>query len=146
VGEIMKLFLKLFVIACLSTIVFGVFFGIFIVVENYYNISLLSNLAGGFIYGSLLSFPIYLTIGIVFSYLIIWITKKVDPTKPYFFGFLMYSLLGFTTAAILLFIFRFGIFDFFDTIFFLGVGVLAFNIYYHFLFFIDVKLLHGRRI
>lgn len=87
--------------------------------ENYYDISTFSNLAGGFIYGSLLSLPIYLTVGILVSYLIIRITNKVDPNKPYFFGLLMYSLLGFITVAVLLYIFRFGIFDFSDTIFFL---------------------------
>lgn len=109
-------------------------------IENYYEISTFSNLSAGFIYGSLLSLPIYLIVGILFSYIIIWTTKKVEPNKPYLFGLLMYSILGFFITAVLLFIFRFGIYDFSNNIFFLGMGVLAVNIYYHVLVLINFKL------
>ena len=142
----MKLFLKLFVIACLSTIVFGVFTGVCIAVENFYEISFFSNFVEGFTFGSVLSFPIYLTLGILFSYLIIRIKKNVNPAKPYFFGLLMYSLAGFIVTAVFIFIFRYRIFGFFDTVLFLGIGVFAFNIYYHFFVLINIKLEKRQRV
>ena len=63
-------------------------------IENYYEVSAVDNLVGGFTMGSLFSFPLYLTVGLLFSCLNIWIPNKVNPNKPYVFGLLMYSLLG----------------------------------------------------
>lgn len=137
----MKLFLKLLGTAFFSTLVFGVFFGAYIAIEDYYAVSTFGNLAGGFIYGSLFGFPVYLTIGILFSYLIIWITKKVDPNKPYFFGLLIHSLLGLILGAIIVFVLAHGIFDFLDTIYFMLTGAFMFNIFYHiFLLLNSLKL------
>lgn len=131
----MKLFLKLFATAFLSSLLFGVFFGILIIIENYYDVSAFDNLIGGFTLGSIFSFPFYLTVGILFSYLIIWITRKVNPSKPYIFGLLMYSLLGLIVGVVLLPRGTFGIFNIF---YFLGLGLLATNIFYHVLLLINV--------
>jgi hypothetical protein len=133
----LKLFLKLFATAFLSALLFGVCFGILIVIENYYEISAFDNLIGGFTLGSLVSFPLYLTVGILFSYLTIWITNKVNPNKPYFFGLLMYSLLGLLVGVALLYR-SFGYFNFLDILYFLGIGVLATNIFHHVLFLLNV--------
>lgn len=131
----MKLFLKLFATALLSALLFGVCFGILMVIENYYEISAFDNLVGGFTMGSLFSFPFYISVGILFSYLNIWITNKVNPKKTYVFGLLMYSLLGLIVGVIL---FPPGIFYILDILYFLGLGVLATNIFYHVLFLINV--------
>ena len=131
----MKLFLKLFGTAFLSALLFGVCFGILIVIENYYEISAFDNLVGGFTMGSLFSFPFYLTVGILFSYLNIWITNKVNPNKPYIFSLLMYSLLGLCLGAVILPPGTFAIHDF---LYFFGLGVLASNIFYHVLCLMNV--------
>ena len=131
----MKLFLKLFATAFLSALLFGVCFGILIVIENYYEISAFDNLVGGFTLGSLVSLPLYLTVGILFSYLTIWISNKVNPNKPYFFGLLMYSLLGLCIGAVLL---PPGTFAILDYLYFFGLGILATNIFYHVLFSLNV--------
>ncbi|SDO08264.1 hypothetical protein SAMN05518871_11013 [Psychrobacillus sp. OK028] len=131
----MKLFLKLFTTAFLSALLFGVCFGIFIVIENYYEINAFDNFVGGFTMGSLFSFPFYFTVGILFSYLNIWITNKVSPKKSYIFGLLMYSLLGLIVGVVL---FPPGIFYIRDMLYFLGLGVLATNIFYHVLCLVNV--------
>lgn len=131
----MKLFLKLFATAFLSALLFGVCFGILIVIEDYYEISAFENLVGGFTMGSIVSFPLYLTVGILFSYLTIWITKKVTPNKPYVFGLLMYSLLGLCIGAVIL---PPGTFLILDYLYFFGLGILATNIFYHVLFLLNV--------
>lgn len=131
----MKLFLKLFATSFLSALLFGVCFGILIVIENYYEISAFDNLVGGFTLGSLVSFPLYLTVGILFSYLTNWITNKVNPNKPYVLGLLMYSLLGLCIGAVILPPGTFYILDFF---YFFGLGVLATNIFHHVLFLLNV--------
>jgi len=131
----LKLFLKLFATAFLSSLLFGILFGIFIIIENYYEISAYDNMVGGFTIGSLFSFPFYLTVGILFSYLIFWITSKVNPNKPYIFGLLMYSLLGLIVGVVLL---PRGTFGILNILYFLGLGLLATNIFYHVLLLINV--------
>ena len=131
----MKLFLKLFATAFLSALLFGVCFGIFIMIENYYEISAFDNFVGGFTLGSLFSFAFYLTVGILFSYFNMWMTNKVKAKKPYVFGLLMYSFLGLVVGVGLL---HPGIFGILDILYFLGIGVLASNIFYHVLFLMNV--------
>ncbi len=104
-------------------------------IENYYEVSAFDNFVGGFTMGSLFSFPFYLTVGILFSYLNMWMTNKVKAQKPYVFGLLMYSFLGLITGVGLL---SRGTFLILDILYFLGIGVLASNIFYHVLFLINV--------
>ena len=139
----MKLFLKLIATSFLSALLFGVYFGILMVIENYYEISALENLIEGFTLGSIFSFPVYLTIGILFSYLSNWITNKVNPNKPYVLGLLMYSLLGLSVGVALLYR-SVGFLNFLDILYFLGIGVLATNIFYHVLFLLNGLTKHKK--
>ena len=131
----MKLFLKLFATAFLSALLLGVCIGIFIVIENYYEISTFDNFVGGFTMGSLISFLFYVTVVILFSYLNIWITNKVNPKNTYVFGLLMYSFVGVIVGVIL---FPPGLFYIVHILQLLGQGILATNIFYHVLFLINV--------
>lgn len=127
--------MKLFATAFLSALLFGVCFGILTMIENYYEISAFDNLVFGFALGSLISFALYLTVGILFYYLNSWITNKVNPNKPYVFGLWMFSLLGLIVGVTIL---PPGTFLILDTLYFLGIGILASNIFYHVLLLLNV--------
>ncbi|AJI25575.1 hypothetical protein H8R29_28475 (plasmid) [Priestia megaterium] len=135
----MRDFIKLVVAAFLSTIFLSTAYGIINLTPkseqepNIYYFGFTDTFVFTFIY----TFPVYIVVGIIFSYLIDMMANKMQTTKVYVSKLAMYSLVGVIPALAFYFLFTGIKLDYRLLFYFFALGIFASNIFYHVLLLIN---------
>ncbi|MGR9527499.1 hypothetical protein ACSS31_27860 (plasmid) [Priestia megaterium] len=135
----MRGFIKLVVTAFSSTIFFSTAYGIINLTPkseqepNIYYFGFTDTFVFTFIY----TFPVYIVVGIIFSYLIDMMANKMQTTKVYVSKLAMYSLVGVIPALAFYFLFTGIKLDYRLLFSFLALGIFASNTFYHVLLLIN---------
>ncbi|GAB1774187.1 hypothetical protein PMEGAPR185_51940 [Priestia megaterium] len=135
----MRGFIKLVVTAFLSTTFFSIAYGIINLTPeskqepNIYYFSFTDTFVFTFIY----TFPVYIVVGIIFSYLIDMVANKMRTRKMYVSKLAMYSLAGLIPALAFYFLFTGIKLDYRLLFSFFALGIFASNTFYHVLLLIN---------
>jgi len=139
-------FIKLVVTAFLSTTFFSTAYGIINLTPkseqepNIYYFGFTDTFVFTFIY----TFPVYIVVGIIFSYLIDMVANKMRTRKMYVSKLAMYSLAGLIPALAFYFLFTGIKLDYRLLFSFFALGIFASNTFYHVLLLIN-RLLNKQK-
>ena len=142
----MRDFIKLVVTAFLSTTFFSTTYGIINLTPkseqepNIYYFGFTDTFVFTFIY----TFPVYIVVGIIFSYLIDMVANKMRTRKMYVSKLAMYSLAGLIPALAFYFLFTGIKLDYRLLFSFFALGIFASNTFYHVLLLIN-RLLNKQK-
>ncbi|GAB1804895.1 hypothetical protein ABW04_21465 [Priestia megaterium] len=142
----MRGFIKLVVTAFLSTTFFSTAYGIINLTPkseqepNIYYFGFTDTFVFTFIY----TFPVYIVVGIIFSYLIDMVANKMRTRKMYVSKLAMYSLAGLIPALAFYFLFTGIKLDYRLLFSFFALGIFASNTFYHVLLLIN-RLLNKQK-